>query len=274
MRSISTVFIRDRVSRLVINKLNRSTDWVQQGKGVATRKYDGIAVLVEHGKVYLRHEWRPGTVPPVGFTKSQQADPKHPEAAIPGWYPVPNFSHPASPQGVEQRALKEAWEHWVKASTMLADTVNTLPKGNPYAAMPKPTVHTVPDGTYELCGPKIRGNHESFEHHILVPHGIDVVKHVPRNFEGLKKFFETFDGEGIVWHYKTGNVTQMAKVKRRDFGFYTRLSPEEVVANLQQQEAALQQRVAELAEDIRKEDSNTVISTAVAAEKEEHVRQA
>jgi len=80
-----------------------------------------------------------------------------------------------------------------------------------------------PDGTYELCGPKIQGNPEGFEEHVLVSHAAaEEYPDFPRfveNFSTTKeKMVEWLQGkdiEGIVFHGPNG---QMGKIKKRDFG--------------------------------------------------------
>ncbi len=86
----------------------------------------------------------------------------------------------------------------------------------------------VVQGTYELCGPEIRGNSEGLKHHVLIPHGpyrgaVDEdgrpVKHVlddaPRTFAGLHAYLMDAGIDGIVWHHPDG---RMAKVRAADFG--------------------------------------------------------
>jgi len=72
----------------------------------------------------------------------------------------------------------------------------------------------LPDGTYELLGPKVQGNPEGYDVHALVPHGKIIVSNVPRDYDGLATFLATYPHEGIVWHHPDG---RMAKIKRRDF---------------------------------------------------------
>lgn len=72
-----------------------------------------------------------------------------------------------------------------------------------------------PDGTYELCGPKVQGNPEGFGSHVLIPHGREVLEGVPRTFEGMKKYLEDHAIEGIVFWHDDG---RMAKVKAKDYG--------------------------------------------------------
>lgn len=71
-----------------------------------------------------------------------------------------------------------------------------------------------PDGTYELCGPKIQGNPENCHVHMLVPHGNDVLVDVPRDFLGIAYWLRDHEYEGIVFHHPDG---RMAKIKKRDF---------------------------------------------------------
>ena len=62
-----------------------------------------------------------------------------------------------------------------------------------------------PDGTYELCGPKLQGNPEGFAEHTLVRHGTEVVD-PPRTWDGLRDFLASYDGEGIVFHHPDGRM--------------------------------------------------------------------
>jgi hypothetical protein len=79
-----------------------------------------------------------------------------------------------------------------------------------------------PDGTYELCGPKINGNRESLDRHILLRHGSEVLENAPRTFAALRTYFDGSDIEGIVWHHLDG---RMVKIKTRDFGLKRGMKP-------------------------------------------------
>lgn len=76
----------------------------------------------------------------------------------------------------------------------------------------------LPDGTYELIGPKIQGNPEGSTVHFLVPHGGFWVPDFPRTFDKIREWFKCppMDIEGIVWHHDDG---RMVKIKASDFGF-------------------------------------------------------
>ena len=75
-------------------------------------------------------------------------------------------------------------------------------------------------GTYELIGPKVNGNPEGAQLHILVKHDraedLDELHadDVPRDFGGLAAWLHTHPYEGIVWHHEDG---RMVKIKKRDF---------------------------------------------------------
>lgn len=70
------------------------------------------------------------------------------------------------------------------------------------------------EGTYELCGPKVQGNPEQYESHVMIAHATAEVLNPPRDFDGLKNWMRTCPFEGIVFHHPNG---WMAKIKRRDF---------------------------------------------------------
>jgi hypothetical protein len=77
---------------------------------------------------------------------------------------------------------------------------------------------TESDGTYELCGPKVQGNPEGFNTHVLVRHDLADVLWVPRDFDGLRDWLLDHRYEGIVWHWpQPEDSVTMAKIKRRDF---------------------------------------------------------
>lgn len=240
MKSIHTLFLRNRESRELIDKVVKAVDWVMTGKGVPTRKYDGIAIRIENGSAWRRLEWKPGSPLPNGFIRCADPNPKFVDATIPGWVPV-SEDFVNSPMNTDEKYLSEAWKLAIadmkQIMTLKAATKLAM---NHYAPEEKQVEPTLPNGTYELCGPDIRGNHEKLTHHRLFPHGTDLVKHVPRTFAGLQKFLETYEGEGIVWHYRLGPVTMMAKIKRSDFGFFGRPEPkvEEKKEEVQKEEQA------------------------------------
>lgn len=185
MKKIPTIFDRDwdgDRSR-VVNSPHRDCEWVFAGEGFATRKIDGTCCRVNGGKLFKRRELRKGEAPPTNF-EMIGADSE--TGKVVGWVPVGD--------GPEDRWHREAFER---------GDLN----GDP-----------VPDGTYELVGPKVQGNPEGYREHRLVPHifeALGMAEQPPRTFDGLREWLAGKDIEGIVFHHPDG---RMGKIKLRDFG--------------------------------------------------------
>lgn len=186
MKKIISLFQRNYDgNRLVRDEVVPGAEWVLEGEGLPTRKWDGTCCMIEEGKVFKRYDAKHGKQPPVGFIPAQDPDPE--TGHWPGWLLVGN--------GPEDRWFKEGF-------TMTQKFQNEL----------------LENGTYELVGPKVNNNPEHFDKHIFIPHGKEVLDvSTPRTFEGLKKYFEVVDIEGIVWHHADG---RMVKIKKRDFGYH------------------------------------------------------
>ena len=183
MIKIPTIFVRDMSKQpaLVTPMWVPGTEWVRDGVGIATRKYDGTSCMVRGGKLYKRRELRSGDVAPADF-ESLGTDENTGKTV--GWVPVGD--------GPEDKYHREAF----------------VP-----AVCDEPALE---DGTYELVGPKVQGNKDKFDQHTLVPHGADKIEPDPiRDFYSLRRWLEGTNIEGIVWHHPDG---RMAKIKRRDFG--------------------------------------------------------
>lgn len=165
--------------RLVRNEVVPGSEWVIKGEGIATRKWDGKAVRILNGVVYVRYDAKTGRTPPVGFEPAQAApDPE--TGHWPGW-------------------VKETGKNLLKIEEIIGDGV--------------------PDGTYEYCGPTVGTRHgpnpENLKDHILIPHGVDVIE-FHRDYEGIKKILSMGLIEGVVWWHPDG---RMVKIKASDFGF-------------------------------------------------------
>ena len=184
MKKIISLFQRNYdTDRLVRNEVVPGAEWVADGEGVATRKYDGTCCLVESGKLYKRYEVKKGGTPPHGFRPANDVDPNTGKQQ--GWVEVG--------WGNEDRYYREA-----------------LTSGDPDKV-------DLPDGTYELVGPKVQGNPDKYDAHTLVAHATaERLDDAPRTFDALKAYLVDRDIEGIVWHHPDG---RMVKIKKKDFGF-------------------------------------------------------
>lgn len=184
MKKIISLFQRNyEGDRLVRDEVVPGAEWVLAGEGVATRKYDGTCAMVQDGKLFKRYDAKQGKTPPDGFIAAQEPDPV--TGHWPGWLPVG--------EGKEDQWFRDGW----------ANTLDIFDE-------------KVPDGTYELCGPKVQGNPEAYGFHELVPHGKSLLPEAPRTFSEIKEYLRDRDIEGIVWHHPDGRAV---KIKKKDFGF-------------------------------------------------------
>lgn len=176
MKKIPSLFVRDYESEghPLTRNVTPGCEWVIAGEGVATRKWDGTCCMIRNRSFYKRYDVKKGRSVPSNFIPAQEPDPI--TGHWPGWLPV-GF-------GPEDRYFREAYDA------------------------------SLPDGTYELVGPKIGGNPEGYPVHTLIPHGKHEVD-APRDFDGLKDWLSTAGIEGVVWWHPDG---RKAKIKAKDFG--------------------------------------------------------
>lgn len=181
MIKVISLFKRDyEGTRLVYDEIVEGAEWVVAGEGVATEKIDGTSCLVRDGKLYKRYDAKHGKTPPSDFLPAQP-EPDAVTGHWPGWILV-NESDP------QDKWHRQAWEQ----------------------------TQDMPNGTYELIGPKVQSNKYEENTHLFRRHGDVILLGAPRDIEGLKDYFEQNPGyEGVVWHHPDG---RMVKIKRRDFG--------------------------------------------------------
>jgi len=185
MRKIPTLFERDWDGdrRYVLDKVTPGCQWVIEGQGVPTRKYDGTCVMFDGDQWWARREVKKDKLPPPGFSEIGHDDET---GKTVGWEPM------------EQSAFAR-WH--AEAVAEAADQNGPGPW---------------PPGTYELIGPKVNGNPEGFEAHFLLLHAFaDQLTDAPRDFTSLAAWLHAHPYEGIVWHDGPGGA--MAKLKKRDF---------------------------------------------------------
>ena len=181
MRKIPTLFKRDFSNNgVIIDTYSDDVAWVVLGEGVATRKYDGTCCLVRNGKLLKRYELKPGRTAPPDFELEDEDELTGKKM---GWVEVG--------WGSEDKWHREA-----------------ITGGNPDKV-------DLPDGTYELLGPKVQGNPEHVDKYYFQKHSdAEVLENVPVGFEELKEYLTDKDIEGIVWHHPDG---RMVKVKKKDY---------------------------------------------------------
>lgn len=181
MKKIISLFKRDyEGTRQVYDEVVEGAEWVINGEGVATRKFDGTACMVKDGVLYKRYDAKKGKKPPVNGIPCE-SEPNEHTGHWPFWVPIT--------EAKEDKWFREAF------------------------------IGNESDGTYELCGPKINGNPENLIEHVLIPHGLELY-HCPRTYTEIREWLKNKDIEGIVWHRADGEMVKIKKkdfgLRRKD----------------------------------------------------------
>ena len=206
MKKIISLFKRDYAgNRQVFDEIVDGAEWVAQGEGRATRKWNGTCAMVLGSVLYKRYDRR--------LTKSATRRRKKGET---GPWALSDFK--AAPeawmQAQDPDRISGHWPGWL-----------VVGRGPEDQYFREAFAGDELDGTYELCGPRVESNSEGFLEHVLMPHGKHSLSpEPPRTFEGLRDWFENYGGvEGIVWHHDDG---RMVKIKGKDFGFSREATPD------------------------------------------------
>lgn len=185
MKKIPSLFKRNYdTDRMVRNEVVEGSEWVLDGEGIPTRKWDGTSCMVRDGVLFKRFDRKKNRrgqlkAAPEGWEPCEPAPNEH-TGHWPGWVPVGD--------GPDDQWHREAWE---------------------FCGPLQP-------GTYELCGPKVQGNPEGLGRHVLIPHGATRIEDGdPVTYDQIRLYLATHNIEGIVWHHPDG---RMVKIKARDFG--------------------------------------------------------
>lgn len=184
MKKMPTLFKRifhDDNTKEALNEVTPGCEWVLNGEGYATEKYDGTCCLIKDGKIYRRYDYKPGkTLPKNAIPCQEKADP------ITGHFP-----------------------HW-----LLCEENNK--RDDKWYLNAFKTKNNWENGTYELVGPHFASNPYKLESDALWKHGSTIIKDAPRTYAGLKEYLKIHYIEGIVFYRGNG---EMCKIKRSDFGF-------------------------------------------------------
>lgn len=204
MKKISTVFIINRETNLAVPEILKGNEWVVNGEGVATVKFDGSSCFINDGVLFRR--WNRKLTKKAMRLKGNAA--RKGETFIPNesmFKPVPDGAIKCN-ESFDPKTLH--WPHWIPVSDDPADKLHI----EAFNALKEDG--KVEDGTFEICGPKIRCNPHNFDSHVLIKHGSVEISIEDRSFEGLKTFMSKFVGEGLVFHNSDG---RMAKIRNKDF---------------------------------------------------------
>lgn len=187
MEKIPTLFEREFDKHKVIACrpiVTPGLEWVLNGDGIATVKYDGACCAMINGVFYKRYDAKKGKQPPAG------AIPCQPD-------PDPITGH---------------WPHWVKV-----DRDNPADKWFGSAldcSIEVGLIDVFENATYEAVGKHFQGNPYNMHIDYLEKHGDDIIKDLPRSYNGIREYLWEHNIEGIVF-WKDG--APRCKIKRTDF---------------------------------------------------------
>lgn len=196
MKKIPTLFERTFANHRVTGiseKVTPGLEWVLEGEGIPTVKFDGACCAIINGKLYKRYDAKKGKKPPLG--------------AIPCCDPDPVTGH---------------WPHWVKidennpADKWFIEAYKNSGKQYLTYFLERYGSSKLLDTTYEAVGPHFQSNPYCMTEDTLIPHGCEKINDLDRSFEGIREYLRTHDIEGIVF-WKDGEPK--CKIKRKDFGF-------------------------------------------------------
>lgn len=172
MKKIPTIFMRDpKNSKFILNQPNPDCDWVFNGEGIATRKYDGTCCKIENGKLWKRREIKPGGSIPSEFMEEQF---DHNTGKRFGWMPI------------DYNDSQDRYHY---------EAFNGQPDGTYELLGPK--IQGNPE--------KIS------THILLAHADAEIFSECPRDFELLKIWLADRDIEGIVFHHSDGRMAKIKK---------------------------------------------------------------
>ena len=183
MKKIPTLFERqfeNHVVKYILPNVTAGMEWVLDGEGIATVKWDGACCAIIDGEFYKRYDAKRGKKVPVGAIKCEE-EPDHVTGHMPCWVKC-DRKEPSD------KWLWQAYDNFIGEKN---------------------------DGTYEALGPHFQNNPYGLEKDILKPHGKDIIE-LDRSFEGIRDYLKNNYIEGIVF-WKDDEPK--CKIKRKDFGF-------------------------------------------------------
>jgi hypothetical protein len=204
MKKIPSVFKRvfnGSNSALAYDEVTNGCEWVIEGQGTPTLKWDGQATMVRDGVLYRRYDRKlkdrallkrvqAGEVAASSLSESDfKTPPENWEPCEPTW-----------------DSTTAHWPGWARVQDCPADKYlwSTYQEQGP-----------LPDGTYEFVGETVGGNKHYITGHLFVNH-VEQGIGAPHTFDELKIWFQDHIMEGIVWHHPDG---RMAKLHRTAMGY-------------------------------------------------------
>ena len=174
MKKIPSLFKRDyEGNRQVYDEVVEGSEWVVNGEGAATVKWDGTSCMVQDSIMYKRYDVKKGRA-------------------------VPEDAIPCEPSANDHTGH---WPHWVKIGEGPEDKWHREGFNDDHYN----------DGTYELIGPKVQKGKYDVDNHSLRKHGEIVLSDFPRTFESIKAYLAVTPMEGVVWHHPDGRMVKIKR---------------------------------------------------------------
>ena len=210
MKKITTVFKIDRSNNLATREVLTGNEWVITGQGVATIKFDGTACLIKNGVLFRR--WNRKLTKRAIRLKSKLS--RAGKSFVPHEHmfkPVPAGAILCN-DGFDPKTYH--WPHWIPVSAENPADHLHIEGFEALQAEGK-----ISEGSFELCGPKVRCNPHNLKSHVLIKHGANIVQLKERSFDAIREYIATHSIEGLVFHHPDG---RMAKVRNKDFDLPTK----------------------------------------------------
>jgi hypothetical protein len=175
-----------------IDKINPGTHWVFEGEGTPYEKLDGLTCKYQKG-IFYKQTTLKAYRHALAFalnTPRWQWEPLHFGELPIGWI-------------ADDVPKDKIWRGWIP------DTYPPI----------IPPDQILPDGIYEIIGPKYAGNPYGLNSHFLISHGSNysnVIFDFELTYKGIKAFLYDHQIAGIFWENKNGDNAQ---ITRLDFKF-------------------------------------------------------
>lgn len=204
MKKMSTLFKSTYTGSFsnITQEVREENQWVLDGEGVATIKFDGTACLILENKLFKRWDRK---LSKKYFIQAAKAK-KNGLPFVAEEFMFKELKPGAIACNASFDPITYHWPHWIPAEG----------KDSVYHIEGFENRDLIEDGTYELVGPKLQGNPYNLTQHELWKHGSVTVAIQDYSFESLRTIIEGLHEEGLVFHHPDG---RKCKLRRSDFNF-------------------------------------------------------
>jgi hypothetical protein len=202
MKKMSTLFVTTHTGDVthITRNVRPENQWVLDGEGVATVKFDGTSCMIMNSVLFKRWDRK---LSKKYFILAAKAK-RNGLPFVAEEFMFKDLKSGAIACNASFDPITNHWPHWIPAEG----------KDSSYHIEGFDNLDNVKDGTYELVGPKLQGNPYNLSRHELWLHGSVKIKVSDFSFDSLKSIITSLDEEGLVFHHPDG---RMLKLRRSDF---------------------------------------------------------